>query len=104
MVGPRLGFPRKKFVPRQASPTLLVRHVYGGTGCPTNGATTNQLQQQQQNGTQQLIQGVVDQNQSSGHYVLIHRANVGAADNQAPRASSAPPAQNQVNHFAQNTR
>ncbi|XP_055372771.1 polycomb protein Asx isoform X2 [Condylostylus longicornis] len=97
VIGPRLGFPRKKFVPRQASPTLI-RHVYttAGTGIP-NGANQN-IQLQQPGAQQTIIQGTDQLQHGSGHYVLIHRANVGAADNQAPRASSAPPAQNQQIH------
>lgn len=44
-------------------------------------------------------------NGGPGHYVLVHRANVGAADNQAPRASSAPPVpQNQVGVSNSSTR
>lgn len=40
-----------------------------------------------------------------GHYVLVHRANIGVADNQAPRASSAPPVpQNQVGVSNSSTR
>ncbi|XP_055923635.1 polycomb protein Asx isoform X2 [Eupeodes corollae] len=84
VIGPRMGFPRKKFVPRQPSPTLI-RHVYGPPGTVQHASIMPQPHQseiQQQNGNNQ--------------YVFVHRANVGAADNQAPRASSAPPSQNQL--------
>ena len=35
MIGPRLGFPRKKYVQRKPSPTTLIRHAF------TNQATGN---------------------------------------------------------------
>lgn len=104
------GFPRKKYVPRKPSPTLI-RHVFTpGPGAATATPQQLQLLQQQQqqvhhqaatapvaqNPQQGATEQIIHQN-GNGQYVLVHRANVGAADNQAPRASSAPPLhQNQV--------
>lgn len=88
------GFPRKKYVQRKPSPTTVIRHMLPtAPGAP--GGTPQQLQvAQQAQPTQE--QQLLHQN-GTGQYVLVHRANVGAADNQAPRASSAPPLhQNQV--------
>ncbi|CAD7012303.1 unnamed protein product [Ceratitis capitata] len=110
--GPRMGFPRKKYVQRKPSPTLI-RHIFTPQTANTlhanvtanprlqqqlTAAAAVQHQQQQhdlhQNGTGGVGSvgggggGWVGGN---GQYVLVHRANVGAADNQAPRASSAPP-------------
>lgn len=129
-----MGFPRKKYVQRKSSPTLI-RHIFAnqgsavlqnanvttvpssatltggsGTGIGTVGVGVGQkvtiMQQpcvspsQQQTATQHLthVQATHDiHHNGNGQYVLVHRANVGAADNQAPRASSAPPVpQNQV--------
>ncbi|KAL5289494.1 ASXL2 family protein [Megaselia abdita] len=61
------NFTRKKYVHRQPSPTTMIRHMYPAA------------QEQPQ--------------QSAQQFVLVHRAN---QLNQAPRASSAPPTQNQV--------
>lgn len=89
------GFPRKKYVQRKPSPTTVMRHLLTATP----GASSPQQQQQQlvtQQSSQEQQQQLLHQN-GTGQYVLVHRANVGAADNQAPRASSAPPLhQNQV--------
>lgn len=64
-------------------------------GAP-GGAAQQQMQVAQQAQTTPEQQQLLHQN-GTGQYVLVHRANVGAADNQAPRASSAPPLhQNQV--------
>nr|CRL92662.1 ASX [Drosophila subobscura] len=106
VIGPRMsGFPRKKYVQRKPSPTTLIRHVFS-PGPGAANATPQQLQilqqqqQQQQAATLPVAQTqpqppvapeqMIHQN-GSGQYVLVHRATVGAADNQAPRASSAPP-------------
>lgn len=91
------GFPRKKYVQRKPSPTTVIRHMsLTAPGAP-GGTAQQQLQvaaQQAQPTPEQ--QQLLHQN-GTGQYVLVHRANVGAADNQAPRASSAPPLhQNQV--------
>lgn len=88
VIGPRMGFPRKKYVQRKPSPTLI-RHLFTpqtGNALHTNVTANPRLQQQQQQ-PHDLHQN----NNGGGQYVLVHRANVGAADNHAPRASSAPP-------------
>lgn len=120
-----MGFPRKKYVQRKSSPTLI-RHIFSNqatavlqnanvTTVPTSTAVTagnvgvgqkvTIMQQPQsvavgQSPGQHLqhVQATHDiHHNGNGQYVLVHRANVGAADNQAPRASSAPPVpQNQV--------
>lgn len=128
-----MGFPRKKYVQRKSSPTLI-RHIFANQGSavlqnanittvPNSGAVTGAgataigtvgvgvgqkvtIMQQpcvspgQQQAAQHLthVQATHDiHHNGNGQYVLVHRANVGAADNQAPRASSAPPVpQNQV--------
>ncbi|XP_022229278.2 polycomb protein Asx isoform X2 [Drosophila obscura] len=105
VIGPRMsGFPRKKYVQRKPSPTTLIRHVFS-PGSGAANATPQQLQILQQQQQQQAVTLPVAQTQpqppaapeqlihqnGSGQYVLVHRATVGAADNQAPRASSAPP-------------
>lgn len=106
------GFPRKKYVQRKPSPTTLIRHVFspgpgGATATPQQLQLLQQQHQQAAAGTSpvpqnpqpgQATEQLIHQN-GSGQYVLVHRANVGAADNQAPRASSAPPLhQNQVSN------
>lgn len=90
------GFPRKKYVQRKPSPTTVIRHMsLTAPGAP-GGTAQQQLQVAQQAQPTQEQQQLLHQN-GTGQYVLVHRANVGAADNQAPRASSAPPLhQNQV--------
>ncbi|XP_037944965.1 polycomb protein Asx isoform X2 [Teleopsis dalmanni] len=99
VIGPRMGFPRKKYVQRKPSPTLI-RHVFTGQNSNTmQGNSGPQLTLMQQPIVPQ--QHELHQN-GSGQYVLIHRANVGAADNHAPRASSAPPVpqnQNQLHNI-----
>lgn len=122
-----MGFPRKKYVQRKSSPTLI-RHIFANqnsavlqntnvTTVPTSAAVTAAgtvgvgvgqkvtIMQQPcvspgQQAGQHLahVQATHDiHHNGNGQYVLVHRANVGAADNQAPRASSAPPVpQNQV--------
>lgn len=99
----RIAFPKKNFGQRQASPVLL-RHVYtSNQGIPVsmavlpNGANgTNNTQQIQT--TYQTIS--TDGNQTigqGGQYILVQRAGIITSENHsAPRASSAPPAQNQV--------
>ena len=120
MIGPRLGFPRKKYVQRKPSPTTLIRHAFtnqatgnlqlpSGVVATAGGQQMNTLMPQpaghQNIQHHQTLATTVPQQQpqhglhqnSNGQYVLVHRAHVGAADNQAPRASSAPPVpQNQV--------
>ncbi|XP_055705740.1 polycomb protein Asx isoform X2 [Phlebotomus papatasi] len=91
----RAGLQKKTFGQRQTSP-LLVRQVYtssnsnqGGAGnfisvIPSSGNLQQQSQQQQQ-----ILH-------ADGQYVLVQRAGI---DNSSmPRASSAPPAQNQQIH------
>lgn len=119
-----MGFPRKKYVQRKSSPTLI-RHIFANqnstvlqntnvTTVPTSAAAGTvgvgvgqkvTIMQQpcvspgQQTGQHLAhVQATHDiHHNGNGQYVLVHRANVGAADNQAPRASSAPPVpQNQV--------
>nr|XP_014092079.1 polycomb protein Asx isoform X2 [Bactrocera oleae] len=97
VIGPRMGFPRKKYVQRKPSPTLI-RHLFTpqtANALHTNVTANPRLQQQltaaaavQQ---QQQPHDLHQNSNGGGQYVLVHRANVGAADNQAPRASSAPP-------------
>lgn len=90
-----MGFPRKKYVQRQPSPTMI-RHVYAASGTVSIPSAAQQINVMQQHHHQTNQQHELHPN-ASGQYVLVHRANVGAADNQAPRASSAPPVpQNQV--------
>uniref|UniRef100_A0A1A9V1N8 DEUBAD domain-containing protein n=1 Tax=Glossina austeni TaxID=7395 RepID=A0A1A9V1N8_GLOAU len=111
VIGPRMGFPRKKYVQRKSSPTLI-RHVFANQGTTmlqaANAAASNVGNQQLTILQQPTVPSQSGQHVShvqahdihhngNGQYVLVHRANVGAADNQAPRASSAPPVpQNQV--------
>ncbi|KAL9916157.1 transcriptional regulator additional sex combs isoform 1-T10 [Glossina fuscipes fuscipes] len=105
VIGPRMGFPRKKYVQRKSSPTLI-RHVFANQGTTmlqaANAAATNVGNQQLTILQQPTVPSQSGQHVShvqahdihhngNGQYVLVHRANVGAADNQAPRASSAPP-------------
>lgn len=106
-----MGFPRKKYVQRKSSPTLI-RHVFANQGTTmlqaANAAASNVGNQQLTILQQPTVPSQSGQHVShvqahdihhngNGQYVLVHRANVGAADNQAPRASSAPPVpQNQV--------
>lgn len=113
-----MGFPRKKYVQRKSSPTLI-RHIFANQGTavlqnanltavatPVSGVAQKVTIMQQSAGGQQQPQLVSGgqhitthdiHHNGNGQYVLLHRANVGAADNQAPRASSAPPVpQNQV--------
>ncbi|XP_075165109.1 transcriptional regulator additional sex combs isoform X2 [Haematobia irritans] len=108
VIGPRMGFPRKKYVQRKSSPTLI-RHIFANQGSAvlqnanltavatpvTNVTGVPQkvtIMQQSVGVTQQQLQATHDiHHNGNGQYVLLHRANVGAADNQAPRASSAPP-------------
>lgn len=110
---PRITFPKKSFVPRQSSP-VLVRHVLttdgalriadrallssdNATGLPTQSSTL------QSKGS---FQHIVSSDSSSsplstqsGQYILVQRTGIVASDAQStPRASSAPPAQNQVSH------
>lgn len=126
VMGPRMGFPRKKYVERKSSPSNLIRHIFANQGSavlqnanvttvPTSGTVgagivgvgqkvtimqqpgVNAVVQQQQQQPGQHLRHVQATHNGNGQYVLVHRANVGAADNQAPRASSAPPVpQNQV--------
>lgn len=97
VIGPRMGgFPRKKYVQRKPSPTTVIRHMLTSAPSAPSG-TPQQLQVTQQ--TQPTTQEQLLHQNGTGQYVLVHRANVGAADNQAPRASSAPPLhQNQVSY------
>lgn len=124
-----MGFPRKKYVQRKSSPTLI-RHIFANQGSavlqnanitavatPVAGVSGGVSQKvtimqqpggggvqattQQQSGQHMThVQTTHDiHHNGNGQYVLLHRANVGAADNQAPRASSAPPVpQNQVSN------
>lgn len=102
---PRMAFPKKSFVQRQPSP-VLVRHVFTSNQgipvsmavLPTGGSSGVQIQHPT------AYQNVVNNDgtsgtaiNQSGQYILVQRAGVIASDNHsAPRASSAPPAQNQV--------
>lgn len=120
-----MGFPRKKYVQRKSSPTLI-RHIFANQGStvlqnanltavatPVNsvGGVGQKVTIMQQPGggvsvaAQQQAQHMTHadiHHNGNGQYVLLHRANVGAADNQAPRASSAPPVpQNQVCNILQ---
>lgn len=95
-----MGFPKKSYaVQRQSSP-VLVRHVFtSNQGIPVSMAllpTNNQSGQHVTVQSQSLenISGNTGVMNNVGQYVLVQRAGVN--DNAAPRASSAPPAQNQV--------
>lgn len=103
---PRIAFPKKQFVHRQPSP-MLVRHVFtSNQGIPVSMAVlpTNATTGQQQIQRQTTYQNVINTNRTNnatinqgGQYILVQRAGVIAPENQnTPRASSAPPAQNQV--------
>lgn len=101
---PRVTFSKKGFVQRQPSP-VLVRHVFTtNQGIPVSMAVlpsgihqSQQQQQQQQSATTVPTDGSSGgQLNASGQYILVQRTGIVPADNQAPRASSAPPAQNQV--------
>lgn len=80
----------------------MIRHVYTPAAATvTPGTKQVTIMQHPQHcsvrSQQQYLLPEFNQ-KASGQFVLIHRANVCAADNQAPRASSAPPSQNQVNY------
>lgn len=97
----RMNFGGKKsIVQRQPSP-MLVRHVFtSNQGIPVSMAilpstgTNQQMQQHQINMQTDNQSGHLMNN--VGQYVLVQRAGIGIGENLAPRASSAPPAQNQV--------
>ncbi|XP_030380043.1 polycomb protein Asx isoform X2 [Scaptodrosophila lebanonensis] len=84
VIGPRMGFPRKKYVERKTLPTFI-RPLFSGVSGATSTATPTQLP------TTSVTHEQMLHHNGSGQYVLLHRANVGATDNHAPRASSAPP-------------
>ncbi|XP_059609045.1 polycomb protein Asx [Phlebotomus argentipes] len=88
----RTGLQKKTFAQRQTSP-LLVRQVYTSNSNQGSGGnfisvipSGGNLQQSQQ---QQILH-------ADGQYVLVQRAGIDNAS--MPRASSAPPAQNQQLH------
>lgn len=102
MNGQRITFSKKAFVQRQASP-VLVRHVFTSNQgipvsiVPAGGTNSPQIQQ---TAYQNVVGsgGTTTTINQSGQYILVQRAGVIASDNHStPRASSAPPAQNQVN-------
>lgn len=89
-----MGFPKTKFIQRQQSP-VLVRHVLtSNQGIPVSMALLQSNNQQnhsitvQSQQTESLPAGTAIIN-NVGQYVLVQQ-------NSTPRASSAPPAQNQV--------
>ncbi|KAG4071894.1 hypothetical protein HA402_006055 [Bradysia odoriphaga] len=87
---PRVAFSKKGFVQRQPSP-VLVRHVFTtNQGIPVSMAVlpSGMHPQNYQSDSQQITTS-----HPSGQYILVQRAVPG--ENPAPRASSAPPAQNQ---------
>jgi hypothetical protein len=85
-----MSYPKKNFGQRQPSPVLL-RQVYTNQGVPvTMGVITN-AQKFVNNGGHGL-NGTTIVNNNGQQYVLVQRAS-----SSAPRASSAPPSQNQVN-------
>ncbi len=90
-----MGFPKTKFIQRQQSP-VLVRHVLTSNQgipvsmalLPSNNNQHNQNITVQSQQTESLPAGTAVLN-NVGQYVLVQQ-------NSTPRASSAPPAQNQV--------
>lgn len=99
----RMNFGGKKsIVQRQPSP-MLVRHVFtSNQGIPVSMAilpstgTNQQMQAQQHQINMQTDNQTGHLMNNVGQYVLVQRAGIGIGENLAPRASSAPPAQNQV--------
>lgn len=87
-----MAFAKKgSFAPRQTSP-VLVRHVFTtNQGIPVSMAV---LPHQPNN--YQATTDSSGQMNPSGQYILVQRTGIVANENPAPRASSAPPAQNQV--------
>lgn len=105
----RAPFQQKKttFIQRQQSPNLIVRQVYqaqGSGGTTPTVVTTNPTQHVQRINLQSLNSSSDQQistasivNNGNGQYVLVQRAGIIQDNSGQQRASSAPPAQNQVN-------
>lgn len=107
----RITFPRKSFVQRQPSPVLMRQVLTSNKSMPASMAVLanenchkSQMMHHAGGGAQiinaESNNGIAAINQS-GQFILVQRAGIAAGENRAaPRASSAPPAQNLVRiHF-----